>query len=194
MSSQPASAVPSHTVREIASPSGRSFGRSAGDAARLPLRLLAVSALASALACLGASHLIWNRTPSLPLGLYWLTRGHRAGRGDLVAFAVPASVRSLVHERGYLEDGAFLVKPVAALASDRVCTNGGTLTVNGALLGSIRSSDVAGRPLPHVDFCDAIADGQLYVAGGDPRSFDSRVFGPIHLSDLQGTVTPLWTY
>lgn len=194
MSAQPTPVAPVQLEREAAPLLPRRLAPSAHGATRLPLRLLAATALACALACLLASHLVWNRTPSLPLGLYWLARGHRASRGDLVAFAVPASVRLLVHERGYLQDGALLVKPVVALAGDRVCTDAGTLTVNGVSLGEIRTSDVAGRPLPHVDVCNAIADRQLYVAGPDPRSFDSRVFGPIRLSDLQGTVTSLWTY
>ncbi len=161
---------------------------------RLQLFLVAVTAIASGLACLLASHLIWNHTPSLPRGLYWLARGHRPGRHDLVAFPVPQNVRRLVRERAYLETGAWLVKPVVALAGDRVCTDSGALTIDGIWFGSIRTADLAGRPLPQARICGAIAEGQLYVAGADPRSFDSRVFGPIRASDLQGTVTPLWTY
>jgi conjugative transfer signal peptidase TraF len=161
---------------------------------RLQVHLVAVTALASGLACLLASHLIWNHTPSLPRGLYWLARGHRPARHDLVAFRVPENVRRLVRERAYLEEGAWLVKPVVALAGDGVCTDSGALTIDGVRFGSIRTTDSDGRPLPQAPICGAIADGQLYVAGADPRSFDSRVFGPIRVSDLQGTVTPLWTY
>jgi|HubBroStandDraft_1064217.scaffolds.fasta_scaffold01951_11 type IV secretory pathway protease TraF len=79
-------------------------------------------------------------------------------------------------------------------AGDRVCTDAGGLTVNGLGLGPIRQTDLAGRPLPQVDICDPIANGQLHAAGADPRSFDSRAFGPIRSIDVQGTVTPPWIY
>jgi type IV secretory pathway protease TraF len=97
----------------------------------------AATALVSALACLAGAHLLWNWTPSLPLGLYWVSGCGRVKLGALVAFPVPAHVRALVLERRYLPPGALLVKPVVATATDRVCTEGGTLTVNGTPLGAI---------------------------------------------------------
>ncbi|MGD0679046.1 MAG: S26 family signal peptidase [Polyangiaceae bacterium] len=167
------------------------------DLARLLLRLLGATAFASACACLLASHLIWNWTPSLPLGLYWLSRGPQAPTalsGALIAFPVPADVRDLVRERRYLPPGALLVKRVVATPGDRVCTGGGTLTVNGQSLGAIRTEDTAGRPLPHDEGCGPLPEGSVYVASHYAKSFDSRTFGPVRTSDIRGTVTPLWTF
>jgi conjugative transfer signal peptidase TraF len=161
---------------------------------RLYVVLFGATALASALMCLLASHLIWNWTPSLPRGLYWLSRGAAPSPGRLVAFPVPADVRDLVALRRYLPPGAMLVKPVVAARGDRVCTEGGALTVNGAPLGTILTQDTAGRPLPHYEGCGALPDGQLFVASHYAKSFDSRTFGPIAAQDIRGTVTPLWTY
>ena len=159
------------------------------------LGLGAATALTSALACLLASHLVWNWTPSLPLGLYWLSKGARPpSSGTLVAFPVPDAVRDLVVARRYLPAGAWLVKPVVARAGDRVCTQGATLTVNGRAMGAIRMEDTAGRPLPHDTGCGPVPEGWLYVASPYAKSFDSRTFGPIRTTDLRGTVTPLWTY
>ena len=169
----------------------------AGELSHLLVRLLGVTALVSALACLFAAHLLCNLTPSLPLGLYWMTRGAPralAKEGALVAFAVPAAVRDLVRERHYLPPGALLVKTVVATAGDRVCTEGGALTVNGKGLGAILTEDTAGRPLPHYEGCGAVPDGWLYVASHYAKSFDSRTFGPIRVSDIRAGVTPLWTY
>src|SRR4029077_9798378 len=101
------------------------------ELSRLYVRLLLATALFSALACILARHLVWNWTASLPLGLYWLSRGASPARGKLVAFPVPANVEGLVRERQYLPAGAMLVKPVVATAGDHVCTEGGTLTING---------------------------------------------------------------
>ena len=35
----------------------------------------AATVLASALACVVGAHVLWNWTPSLPLGLYWVSPG-----------------------------------------------------------------------------------------------------------------------
>jgi conjugative transfer signal peptidase TraF len=156
----------------------------------------AATVLASAVACLAGAHLLWNWTPSLPLGLYWVSPASsgRAKVGALVAFPVPAHVRALVLERRYLPPGALLVKPVVATAADRVCTDGGTLTVNGAPLGAIATEDTRGRPLPHDERCGPVPEGDVFVASHFATSFDSRTFGPVPLTDIRGTVTPLWTY
>jgi conjugative transfer signal peptidase TraF len=156
----------------------------------------AATVLASALACLAGAHLLWNWTPSLPLGLYWVSPGGsgRVKVGALVAFHVPAHVRALVLERRYLPPGALLVKPVIATSDDRVCTEGGELTVKGALLGAVATEDTRGRPLPHDERCGRLPEGEVFVASHFATSFDSRTFGPVPLADIRGTVTPLWTY
>jgi conjugative transfer signal peptidase TraF len=167
------------------------------ELSRWLLLLATVTAFASAVACRVASHLIWNATPSLPLGLYWLSRTAavtQASSGALVAFAVPDAVRDLVRERRYLPPGALLVKRVVATTGDRVCTQGSTFTVNGQRLGAILAEDTAGRPLPHYDGCGPVPDGWLFVASRHAKSFDSRTFGPLPARAIRGTVTPLWTY
>jgi len=177
--------------------SGPARAVNALDVSRLLLLVGAVTAFASAVACRIASHLIWNATPSLPLGLYWLSRGALATAakpGILVAFGVPDAVRDLVRERRYLPAGAMLVKRVVATPGDRVCTEGSTFTVNDQPLGAILTEDTAGRPLPHYDGCGPVPDGWLFVASHHAKSFDSRTFGPLPAGAIRGTVTPLWTF
>ncbi|MGH7434785.1 MAG: S26 family signal peptidase, partial [Polyangiaceae bacterium] len=110
------------------------------------------------------------------------------------AFPVPVGVRALVRERHYLPPGAVLVKPIVAVAADDVCTDGGTLTVNGAPLGAVAAEDTRGRPLPHDTRCGPLPGGVVFVASHLPTSFDSRTFGPVPITQIRGTVTPLWTY
>ena len=161
-------------------------------------RLYALAFGATALLSVGlglvANHLIVNCTRSLPLGLYWISRGTGPGRGDLVAVPVPASVRTLVRERRYLPEGALLLKRVVAWPGDRVCTEGGVFSINDAPFGALESHDSAGRSLPQLTFCGMVADGELYLASRAPHSFDSRVFGPVFATDVRGTVTPVWTF
>lgn len=168
-----------------------------GTRARV-LLVSTVVVLASAAASLAAevgSHLVWNGTESLPLGLYWLVSldARPLHRGQLVAFPVPDSVRGLVHERGYLPDGSLILKRVVALPGDRVCVRDGVLVVGDRVLGRVLEHDIAGRPLPHDRRCDRIQAGEIYVAATHPRSFDSRSFGPVAVRDLRGAAKALWT-
>jgi conjugative transfer signal peptidase TraF len=164
-------------------------------AGRWVLGMLALSAATSVLAIWLGCHLVWNRTPSLPLGLYWLSRTSRPlAVSDIAVFPVPANVRGLVAERRYLPPGVPLLKPVVAVAGDRVCTSGGTTSVNGSPFGPVLRTDSQGRELPVDALCGPVPPGHVYVATHHPRSFDSRTFGPVDLRTVQGRATPLWTY
>ena len=158
------------------------------------LVLLGVSAATSSLACLLASHLVWNGTESIPRGLYWVTHDTFCQRGDLVVFPVPPAMRPLVHERGYLPDGYVLLKPVVAVAGDRVCISDDVALVDDAPIGRVLATDSEGRPLPHDDLCGPVPPRHLYVASHHPRSFDSRTFGPVDAATIRGKATPLWTF
>ncbi len=157
-------------------------------------RLLALYAVTTSLACVVASHLIWNLTPSTPLGLYWISPGRRLRREDLVAIRVPEAVRALVHARRYLPDDYLIVKPVVALAGDWVCSRDNRLWINQDVFGPIATTDSAGRALPQFSHCGRLQADDAFLASHHPHSFDSRTFGPVDLRQIRGTVTPLWTY
>jgi conjugative transfer signal peptidase TraF len=161
---------------------------------RTVLGLLGICALTNALACILASHLIWNRTASLPLGVYARSPGVHVSAGVLVALRVPPAVRPLVLERHYLPDGSLLIKPVAAVAGDQVCVRRRILFINGAPFGAVLPRDSEDRELPVYAGCGVLPEGQVFLASHHPRSFDSRSFGPVDVHTLQGTVTPLWTF
>ncbi len=168
--------------------------RPTGSPARIALGLLVLSVLTNALASLVGSQLIWNRTASLPLGIYARLPIGNLRRGDEVALRVPASVRQLVRERGYLPEAGLLVKPIAAMAGDTVCRRGDLLLINGAPFGAVRTHDSEGRPLPSFGGCRVLGEHDVFLASAHPRSFDSRTFGPVDVRALQSKVTPLWTY
>lgn len=158
------------------------------------LKALGTTAAACLVAGMVGSHLVYNWTASVPIGLYWLTRGEQLQRGDVVAFGVPPRVEQLVEERRYLPRGALLLKPVAAIPGDQVCTDSGAFVVNGRSFGRMLEHDSERRPMPQHSVCDVVPAGEVYVASIAPMSFDSRSFGPVKLSSIRGKVTPLWTY
>jgi conjugative transfer signal peptidase TraF len=155
----------------------------------------ATTAAAAFAACLVASHLIYNGTSSMPLGLYWLARvpSHDLHRDDIVAFQIPPNVQRLVRARNYLPDSALLLKPIVAAEGDLVCTEGGILRVNGTVLGEVLREDTSGRPLPQETWCGPVPEDAVFVASPHPRSFDSRTFGLVPVNAILGKVTSLWT-
>jgi conjugative transfer signal peptidase TraF len=158
------------------------------------LAALVATALVTSAACALASHLLVNVTRSMPLGLYWMRFDASVGPNDLVAFPVPPPVHDLVRDRRYLMDGARLLKPVAAVAGDRVCIEADTVRINGRLAAHQRATDSDGRPVPRDSRCESLPPGFVYLLASDPRSFDSRVFGPVDVHHLAAKVTPLWTF
>jgi len=160
----------------------------------LGVAVVVCSASALVAVCFLSTFLMWNRTPSMPLGLYRLKHGAPVSRGTVVAFPIPHPVRKLVLERRYLTGRDSLTKEVAALPGDEVCTAGNVLTINGRVFGPVQKSDSMGRPLPTFQFCGSIPEGAFFAASRHQRSFDSRVFGLVPLAEVKGTVTALWTY
>jgi type IV secretory pathway protease TraF len=75
-----------------------------------------------------------------------------------------------------------------------VCIEQDELRVGGALAAHLRSTDSDGLPLPRDARCAPLPPGAVYALAPDPRSFDSRVFGPVPVDALHATVTPLWTF
>jgi conjugative transfer signal peptidase TraF len=146
--------------------------------------------IAAALLC---SDLIFNRTQSLPLGLYGV-RDATIRRDDVIAFPIPESIRELVTTRHYLPPGAVLLKQVVALPGDQVCTNDGIFRAGGEVIGSVLERDSLNRVLPRHQVCGRVPEGKVYVASRHPRSFDSRYFGPVDIQDIRGRAIPLWTY
>ena len=128
--------------------------------------------------------LLYNRTPSMPTGLY-VRVGRVPGRGDVIAFRLPRSAWEYARRRGEPTD-IVLLKHVLAVGGDRVSTTGGRLSVDGVDIGPIPAIDSAGRALPQWRGDRVLAVGELLPGSTLPRSFDGRFFGPIRLADVLG--------
>lgn len=127
-----------------------------------------------------------NISASVPLGLYRKTAVPQPlARGDLVILSVPSSVRAWQRIP--------LLKPVAAVAGDTVCNVEETLWIGTQSYGRVWQK-AHGRPLPHVEGCLTIPDGEVFVASTVPYSLDSRYAGAIPIRALTAGAVPLFTW
>jgi conjugative transfer signal peptidase TraF len=127
-----------------------------------------------------------NGTASEPPGLYARAMGEPIRPGSLVAFMAPPAAYPYVAQRMPFLQSTPIIKAVAAVAGDQVCTAGGVLTVNGVQLAQIRQRDSQGYVLPHWIACRPLRPGELFVFSNRvPTSFDSRYYGPIAVALAQ---------
>lgn len=138
--------------------------------------------------------LVWNATASVPRGLYARSPG-APSKGDLALAWLPAAVRGLAAERRYLPFRVPALKPVAAIAGDRVCASAEGITINGAAVATRTATDHLGRDLPTWDGCQTLTPQQVFLLSTyAPDSFDGRYFGPTDTADVIEKVAPVWTF
>jgi type IV secretory pathway protease TraF len=129
-----------------------------------------------------------NLSPSVPVGVYRLERlAPPLVRGTLVVLSAPVSIRP------WWRSFAALLKPVAAVAGDEVCGVGGELFVQGEWFGPIYT-EADGKPLPHLDGCQVVPEGAVFLASTQPKSLDGRYFGVTPIVDLTARAIALWTW
>jgi type IV secretory pathway protease TraF len=85
-----------------------------------------------------------------------------------------------------------LIKRIAATAGQAVCEMRGEVYIDGVFVGSARSRDYAGRPLDAWSGCHVLSNDELFLLSTHASSFDSRYFGPVGVSNVEGRAVPLW--
>lgn len=155
----------------------------------------AVLASVAALTPLGAAHpvLLINITPSEPEGLYLVTRAAPAP-GRLIAFHTPAAAFPYADARLSYLHRTTILKSVAAVPGDKVCSLAGRLKINGRNKAGIAARDPRGVALPHWEGCHRLTPGELFVfSNRTANSFDSRYFGPVRIGAVIGVYAPFLT-
>jgi conjugative transfer signal peptidase TraF len=166
------------------------------------LRLPVVSEIGAVAAAVGIAStllwpprpvLLWNASPSSPIGLYAVTSSGRIAAGDTIVAWAPAPARRLAAARHYLPANVPLVKRVAAAPGDRVCATRMTIFVNGRPAVLRRVRDPSGRPLPWWSGCRLLRPGELFLLSPNaPDAFDGRYFGVTRSSEIVGKARLLW--
>lgn len=137
---------------------------------------------------------VWNGSASAPIGLYRVIHTGKLAPGELVLSAPPPSLAAFAARRGYLPQDVPLVKRIAAQEKDVVCARGKALFINGRFAAQRLGADGKGRPLPAWSGCQTLRAGEVFLLMANVRtSFDGRYFGPTKISEIAGTLRPLWT-
>ena len=160
--------------------------------------------IAASLASASVAGLRFNNTPSMPRGLWRVVEADASlRRGEVVAICPPDTpVFRQGIARGYVPAGGCpggfepLLKPIAAMVGDTVSVSPAGVTVNGRMVDGTAqlTRDSAGRSLqPFEAGVYAVAPGQVWLLSNyDPRSFDSRYYGPMPAANVQGVARPVW--
>jgi conjugative transfer signal peptidase TraF len=124
-------------------------------------------------------------------------------RGSFVAVCLPPDVARFGRMRGYLGSGDCpggiqgAIKQMIAMPGDLVDITQSGIWVNDRRLpdSATAAVDSAGRPLPHVPWGrHRVPPEQVWLLGtGDPRSWDSRYYGPVNLAHIRATLAPVLT-
>ena len=150
---------------------------------------------------IGSAGLVFNHSNSLPVGV-WRVGQEPVRRGSVVLVCPPNGpvFQGAMHAQyiapGSCEGGfAPLLKPVAAMAGDRVEVSDVGIRVNGSLIvnSGLKRVDGAGRLLPrHQIGSHVVKPGEVWlVSDYNPYSFDSRYFGPVDMTRIRGVAHPV---
>jgi conjugative transfer signal peptidase TraF len=142
-----------------------------------------------------------NFTPSMPLGIYRLEALPSNGfaRGMFVVACAPPDAADLGRRRGYLSHGACphdtepLLKVVAGVPGDEVTVSARGVAVNGCVLPNSAplAFDGSDRPLKAWPLGRYhLGPNQLWLYAGNPRSWDSRYWGPAVTTSIMGRAVP----
>ncbi|WP_235424027.1 conjugative transfer signal peptidase TraF [Citrobacter koseri] len=144
-----------------------------------------------------------NTSNSYPPGLYQLRhRDTNYRQGDLVLFCPPdGPAMQLALSRSYIHPGPCrggftpVIKKVMAIAGNRI-TLDEIIRINGIPMPRYRilPADRHHRPLPRLASLTVPAGSVFLLSDHRPEdSFDSRYYGPVPVSLIQGRIRPVLT-
>ncbi len=161
---------------------------------RLLILLLTGAAASAALIAFALpaanDRLLYNHTPSLPVGFYVRTEAP-IDSGAFVTVRAADVAPAAARARDFEGRRDRFIKRIAAVAGDRVCAEGDVLTINDGPPMSRRTHDSTGAELPRWNGCRALGANEVLLLGDAEHSFDGRYWGPVDRGLIEGVWRPL---
>lgn len=115
----------------------------------------------------------------------WLSTGNKD------SYKLNSYVRfKYIHPDKYIE-GRYLIKQVSCKEGDLLQRTGDYFTCNGKNIAKVLYEDRNGNELIPFEYDGVIPQGYYFLTGTHERSYDSRYFGLIYISEIDEQVIPL---
>ncbi len=126
-------------------------------------------------------------SPSLDHRIFVLTKSFNPGeirKDDYIMFTVRSH---------YIKDGkpSRLLKKVSCVTGEKLETMGREYYCDGEYLGMAKWYSLKGEPVDSFVYSGTMPEGELFVTGNHPDSFDSRYLGFIERRNVEGIAHPL---
>lgn len=154
---------------------------------------------------LAQPYLVLNVTPSIQTGLYFRSEPFPLSRGDVVSFCLRPSGARYADSLGYVSrdttgrayapecpsDLVPVAKRVAGLPGDTIFVGLGQVRLPREHDPPPPRCDSEGRPIPIEYGMHRLRKDEYWLRSEHHMGFDSRVFGPVHKSQIASELTPL---
>ncbi len=128
---------------------------------------------------------LYNSSPSVPVGFYWRT-DEPPELGDYVTVRAADVAPRYAAIRDFADADDRFIKRVAARGGTRVCASPTLVHVGADITLTRRTTDGANRPLPSWSGCRVLAADEVFLVGDTDDSFDSRYWGPVRAQRIEG--------
>jgi conjugative transfer signal peptidase TraF len=122
------------------------------------------------------SRILYNATPSMPIGLY-VKRAAPVAPGAVVTVLARDVAADYAAARGFADPSDRFLKRVVAVGGDLVCARGGVVMINDAVQAQ-RRIRLEAPYFPYWSECRRLAAQEVFLLGDSPDSFDGRYWGP----------------
>ncbi|MFC3302351.1 S26 family signal peptidase [Parvularcula lutaonensis] len=152
---------------------------------------IAIVLMGSASVISDQNRLIWNRTESAPVGLYWRSDGPLTLNGWAVVSARSEAAK-WASAHGFTGADWPLIKLIRGLPGDEICRENEAVSINQNLVAEALIQASSGLDLPRWQGCYVLQEGEVFLLNEHPQSLDGRYFGVMKESDLDGVAILLW--
>jgi len=154
---------------------------------------IAIVALVIAMVTDFTPRMVWNATPSAPVGLYHVQlRAPSIGEFALVEHRGEAA--ELLAERRYLPPGVPLIKRVSARSGDEICRLDERILVNNIHVADALFEDSLGRFMPEWSGCFMLKNNEIFLLNAHEKSLDGRYFWVTKMDEIIGVAIPVFVW